>query len=405
MPGTVRQRRSTPRSLAANYPAVVIAIAITAAGAFACAPASREPGVAGAQAAREIPARLTDSAFWHLLTTHSEPDGYFRSDNFVSNELTFQYVIPELVKTTGRGDAYLGVGPDQNFTYVIALQPKIAFIFDIRRQNMVHHLMYKALIEMSADRAEFLSRLFSRERPANLASGASIEEIFRAFMNVRADEKLFDTNLEAIKSHLVSKRGFPVSPEDLATIDYVFSAFYLAGPDINYSSRPSSGTGRGGTRRMPTFAEVMLQGDMDGVQRGYLASEENFRILREMHLNNRIVPVVGDFAGDKAIRSVGNYLRDHKATVTAFYTSNVEQYLFQQGDDWPRFIENVATLPLDDRSMFIRAVFNSMASSRGPALWGSGPRSETLLGSIERQVQAYREGRIRTYFDLIQLSH
>jgi hypothetical protein len=124
-----------------------------------------------------------------------------------------------------------------------------------------------------------------------------------------------------------------------------------------------------------------------------------------MHLNNRIVPVVGDFAGDKAIRSVGNYLRDHKATVTAFYTSNVEQYLFQQGDDWPRFIENVATLPLDDRSMFIRAVFNSMASSRGPALWGSGPRSETLLGSIERQVQAYREGRIRTYFDLIQLSH
>src|SRR5262249_5003573 len=115
--------------------------------------------------AQSLPTKLSDSAFWKLVTDFSEPGGYFRSDNFVSNETTYQWVIPELLRTTKPGGVYLGVGPDQNFTYIVALKPKVAFIFDIRRQNMLTHLMYKALIESSSDRADFLSRLFSRARP------------------------------------------------------------------------------------------------------------------------------------------------------------------------------------------------------------------------------------------------
>ena len=64
---------------------------------------------------------------------------------------------------------YLGVGPEQNFTYIVALRPKLAFIVDIRRGNMNEHLLYKAFIELSADRADFLSRLFARPRPAGSA--------------------------------------------------------------------------------------------------------------------------------------------------------------------------------------------------------------------------------------------
>src|SRR5262244_4226577 len=114
--------------------------------------------------AAEVPRQLSDEVFWNMVTDFSETGGYFRSDNFVSNETTFQYVIKDLKKTTP-GGVYLGVGPDQNFTYIVALQPKIAIIFDIRKQNAMQHLMYKALIETSADRAEFLSKLFSRKRP------------------------------------------------------------------------------------------------------------------------------------------------------------------------------------------------------------------------------------------------
>jgi hypothetical protein len=122
----------------------------------------------GAVAQTTLPSQLSDSAFWRLIVDLSEPGGYFRSDNFVSNEGSLQYVIPDLQRTLQPGGVYVGVAPDQNFTYLVALRPKLAFIIDIRRQNMLQHLMYKALIEVSNDRAEFLSRLFSRARPDGL---------------------------------------------------------------------------------------------------------------------------------------------------------------------------------------------------------------------------------------------
>ena len=145
-----------------------------------------------------------------------------------------------------------------------------------------------------------------------------------------------------------------------------------------------------------------MESDGSGTQRSYLASEENYRILRELERNNLIVPLVGDFAGDKAIRTVGQYVRDHGATVSAFYTSNVEQYLFQS-DDWKKFFSNVATLPLDTSSTFIRAVFNF--STTLPQTGTPGPRSRTMLAPIPEQVQAFTDGRIQSYWDVIQLSH
>src|SRR5262249_17235793 len=148
-------------------------------------------------AAEGLPNELSDDAFWKLTTELSEAGGYFRSDNFVSNEDAFQYVIPDLQAGTKPGGVYLGVGPDQNFTYIVALQPKIAFIFDIRRQNMMEHLMYKALLEMSSDRIDFASRLFARKAPADLKPSVKPESLFEALDNVEGDSKLYDANLKA----------------------------------------------------------------------------------------------------------------------------------------------------------------------------------------------------------------
>ena len=119
---------------------------------------------AGARGA-EIPPSLSDQAFWKLSADASEPGGYFRSQditNLTSNELWFQYVIPDLVKRTGSGGVYLGVGPEQNFTYMAAIDPKLAIIFDIRRGNLDMQLMYKAIFELARDRADFIAMLFSR---------------------------------------------------------------------------------------------------------------------------------------------------------------------------------------------------------------------------------------------------
>ena len=102
------------------------------------------------------------------MTDFSEPGGYFRSDNFVSNETTFQYVIPTLQQTTAPAACTSASGPIRTSRTSWRCKPTIAFIVDIRRQNMLQHLMYKALIEMSPTRAEFLSRLFSRPKPGRI---------------------------------------------------------------------------------------------------------------------------------------------------------------------------------------------------------------------------------------------
>jgi hypothetical protein len=183
----------------------------------------------------------------------------------------------------------------------------------------------------------------------------------------------------------------------------VYTAFFAAGPDLTYSFTMP---GRGSSinfygRRMPTYGELMMESDGLGNQRSYLANEENFRVLRDMQRNNLIVPLVGDFAGEKAIKAVGNYLRDNGATVTAFYTSNVEQYLFQS-DDWKKFFSNVGSLPLDSSSTFIRAVFNYTTMPNNSTT--PGPRSRTMLAPITEQVRLVGEGRIAAYYDVIQTS-
>jgi len=355
--------------------------------------------VAGGRVRAAEDARLSDEAFWHLITDFSEAGGSFRFDNFISNEALFQHVLGRLKETTKPGGVYLGVGPDQNFTYIVALRPRIAFIVDIRRQNMLEHLMYKALIELSADRAEFLSRLFARQRPENIGPESTPEELFKAFRNVPAELDLFFANLDAIKIQLKERHGFKLSAEDEASIQYIFRAFYVGGPNLTYVGPV---TPRYAVRnRMPSYADLMMQNDGEGQNHSYLSSEDNFGILKDLEQRNLIVPLIGDFAGPKTIRAVGTYLKQQNAAVTVFYLSNVEQYLFQQNDQWSRFYQNVATLPLDPNARFIRSVFNGYAYT----LTANGYfRSDSLLSSIPDLLEAFNAGRIETYYDVIRMS-
>ena len=382
-----------------SRPATIAIAVLATCAAPQLALLSAQAATAAAAPASSIPAKLGDAAFWKLVSDFSEQNGYFRSDNYVSNENTYQWVIPDLLRTTKRGGVYLGVGPDQNFTYIVALEPKIAFIFDIRRQNMLTHLMYKALIEQSADRADFVSHLFARPRPSGLDSTSTAESIFTAFAAVPPDSTAYHGNLDAIHDRLVKTHGFELSSDDWATLKSVYEAFVEAGPDITYNfsqRRPFYGRGR-----MPSYAELQMETDSAHVHRAYLATEANYRALRALETNNLIVPLVGDFAGPTAIRAVASYLKTHGATVTAFYLSNVEQYLFQSPDDWRRFYANVATLPIDSTSTFIRSVFNGMGYSRSQ---GSAMRAEQLLASMLQQVTLFNAGKLTDYMTVLQTS-
>lgn len=57
------------------------------------------------------------------------------------------------------------MGPDQNFSYIARVRPEVAFLIDIRRDNLLHHLLLKALMERSATRVEFPAALHGKPAP------------------------------------------------------------------------------------------------------------------------------------------------------------------------------------------------------------------------------------------------
>ncbi|MEZ5317262.1 MAG: hypothetical protein R2752_07655 [Vicinamibacterales bacterium] len=360
-----------------------IALAGLAPVVRAAPPAGRRPARrrvashAGRAVADPLPDRLTDEAFWALSQELSEADGEFRSDNLVSNEIWFQYTLDDLLARSRKGAVYLGVGPEQNFTYIAALEPRMVFITDIRRGNLHTQLMYKALFELSNDRAEFVSRLFTKPRPASLTRDSSAQEIFDAYAQVdTSGEAAFKQNSQDILDLLTKTHHIPLSERDQrAIIDNVYYYFYWYGPPLTYNSSSGRGFGRS---NMASYYDLMTATDQRGAARSFLASDAAFRTLKRLEERNLVVPVVGNFAGPKALRSVGRYIRDHGSTVSAFYLSNVEQYLNQQGV-WRAFCANVATMPLDERSTFIRSSQNRSFGGGGGGLVNSlgGMAAET----------------------------
>src|SRR3984957_10197267 len=295
-----------------------------------------------ALAAGGFPDRLSDAQFWQLVSGVSESGGSFLSDNFVSNEEGYQEVIPRLSRQSSHRGASLGVGPDQNFTYIVALRPQVAFIVDIRRQNLMQQLLYKALIELSRDRAEFLSHLFSRPRPPDLDHHLSAGALIAAYAAAAPDETLYRRNLTAVVRRLTRDHHFALTSDDLISLNYVYRAFFSDGPATQYF------VARAPNLRFPTYGELLQETDANGEAHGYLATEQNYRMLKDFEQRNLLVPIVGDFAGDKALPGVAHYLKEHGLDVAAFYVSNVEVYLFNQPPAWQRFYSHVGALPTDE---------------------------------------------------------
>ncbi|HWP03292.1 MAG TPA: hypothetical protein VNL96_07540 [Gemmatimonadaceae bacterium] len=345
-----------------------------------------------------IPARLDDSQFWKLIEELSEAGGTFHSDNWVSNESNYQHVILPVLTRTGGGGVYIGVGPEQNFTYIAAFRPQMAFIVDIRRQNMLQHLMYKALFELSPTRAQFLSRLFGRPL-TDVDSSSSAAQLVHAAETAGPDAGYATAVFDEIRWLLVERHGFPLSAEDLAVLERVQRVFASAGPEVRYTFTLASRMAFASVS-MPTLGELIQETDGSGRAWNFLSEEAAYRRVRDMHLRNLIVPVVGDFAGDHALRAVGRYLRRHEARVSVFYVSNVEQYLFQQGEAWRHFYENVRSLPVTDSAVFIRSV----SGRRWAARQNPRARSAQLYSGIRALITEYRKNRVETYWDVIDAS-
>src|SRR5262249_5491998 len=114
-------------------------------------------------------ARLpADTSFAGLVSQLSEAPGYFDSDNIITNEASYLHIASQLTKVGTHGGAYIGVGPDQNFSYIALIKPRVAFMLDIRRDNLLEHLLFKSLFMMSRNRLEYLCLLLGKPVPADI---------------------------------------------------------------------------------------------------------------------------------------------------------------------------------------------------------------------------------------------
>ena len=339
----------------------------------------------------ETPPLSAQTSFAQLVEELSEPGGYFDTDNLISNEKSYLHVIPLLEQGGVRGGVYIGVGPDQNFSYIAHIQPAIAFIVDIRRDNLLLHLLFKALFEESRNRAEYLSLLTGRPVPndvekwgdASVAQIASYLDRTPPSARSALDERLHDA---------IQRFGVSVSAKELASIDRFHATFMDAGLSLRFQS-----FGRTPQGYNPTYRELLMETDRKGRQLSYLASEDEFQFVRSLQERDGVIPVVGDFAGTHALAAIGRWMAEHQAYLSAFYVSNVEDYLFRDGNIGP-YVENLKQLPYNRRSVVIRSIFGRWAQAEA----APGYYTASTVQNLNELLANFSAGQYRTYSDLLR---
>jgi hypothetical protein len=339
---------------------------------------------------------LTAEDFARLSRELSESGGYFDTDNLISNESSYLHVQGKMREMGVKGGAFIGVGPDQSFSYIAQIRPEIAFMVDIRRDNLLQHLFYKALFNLAENRIDFLCLLFGRPAPAGSTDWRtrSIRELADHIARQPGRNELHRQQQARIRQYL-NGIGFGLSGEELAKIAEIHDEFFANGIELRFTSH-----NRAPRSYYPTYRDLILEKDLTGREASFLASEESFQFLKSLEARHLVIPVVGNLAGEKALKSIGRFLRERKLVVSALYTSNVEYYLMR-GDDFTRYGQNVSSLPRNERSVLIRSYFgNSWGGTHPMAV--PGYYSTQLLQTLESFAAEFGAGGYRGYGDVVR---
>jgi hypothetical protein len=295
-----------------------------------------------------------------------------------------------------RGGAYIGVGPDQNYSYIAAIRPVVAYMIDIRRDNALQHLLFKALFARSRTRVEFLARWLGRRVPAPIDAwrGRSIVDLL-AWVDSTALDSASAARERQETLRVVESFGVPLDARDRETILRFHAEFMREGLALRFSS-----FGRGNGAGYPTLRRLILERDLAGTMRSYLVREEDWQFVRGMHASGRIVPVVGDLAGPTALAAIGRDVRERGLQVSALYTSNAEMYVWRDGG-FPAFASTVLQLPAAPTGVIIRSFFDRGGS--GHRLAVRGHPSVQLLQRLSDFALLQRRGAFHTYLDIVTL--
>ena len=332
------------------------------------------------------------STFAQQITALSEPEGYFDTDNLISNESSYQQVLPELRRT-------------RRFT--------AAPTWVSGRTRTSHTSRRRALRSPSSSTSAATifcctscSRRCSRSHvPASTtsrsSSAAPCPPRSSAWRAAPVDRLVSYVDAPALRlppSTHCGRGSTPPSPavgvtlsaEDLRTIDRFHRRFIEEGVSLRFQS-----TGRPPRSYYPTYRRAS---DRHGWIR---PSGQLPRLRRRVPVSERspgprqVIPVVGDLSGPSAIAAIGKLLGVRRIEVSAFYVSNVEFYLFGEGA-FPRYITNLGRLPHAGNSVIIRSVFGGFAGGYRP-----GDSSVSRLQSIDELLTGVAAGKIQYYGDLV----
>jgi hypothetical protein len=332
--------------------------------------------------------------FAKLIDRLSEPGGSFTGDNLVSNETSYLHVIPTLHALGVHGGAFIGVGPEQNFSYIAEVRPDIALVIDIRRDNMLLHLLYKAIFEEAPGRLEYLCLLYGRPIPADAASYRARDlAAVLAYLDKTPMDAAFHARSHASLIARIERDGVTLTTQDKATLQRFHDEIASAGLDLKFELPPN----RVPSRDYPVVRRLYTERDVDGKQTSYVATEERWSVVRALEVAGKVIPVTGDFAGPKAIRAIGDYLREIHEPVSVFYTSNVEFYLQRGGMN--EFAASVRALPVSPSAVIIRSWFEQ-GGSYIPSL-RPGHFSAQLLEPFSGFLQRTEHVTFGTYRELI----
>jgi hypothetical protein len=286
--------------------------------------------------------------FGELVDGLSEKDEYFFSDNLISNETSYLQTAAALDAHKDPTGVYVGVGPEQNFSYIALTRPTMAFIVDIRRANMLLHLLYRATFEEAQSRAEFVALLLGRgfDPKSAEAKEDGVSRVLDLAVSGPSSEETF----EAVHARLMKRvtgYGVQLDKADAETLKKAHREFFEDQLSIHFVLKEANG------RVYPSLKDLLSTRSPDGKLGGFLSTDDHFRFLKSMQEGGRIVPIVGDFAGDKALPELASYLSAEGKTVRTFYVSNVEQYLLEP-KVWKKWVRNVKALPKSDESIFVR---------------------------------------------------
>jgi hypothetical protein len=350
----------------------------------------RPPYVPGPAMAGVPPAGLAPGEWARMQRDLGERGRHFFSDNLVSNESSYLQPAAALARLP-RALAYVGVGPEQTFSYLALLEPALAFVVDVRRDNLRLHSLYRALFEEAESRCEWLALLLGRRYDAAVDPGeeaplahvlAALEELPPTEVAYRAAHARLVGRLEATPP--------PLSRADRHRLDWLHRSFVRYQLGIAFRLRAP------GKQRYPSLCDMLLARGPDGTG-SFLATGHAYAVVRRLERQRRVVPVVGSLAGSRALPAIAAELDRRGLAVGLVYCSNVEQYLFEQGR-WHRWLENLAALPRMPQALVLRAYLDQ---GRPHPLQLPGHRMTSIVQSVDALLARDRRRRYGSYWEVV----